>query len=76
MNKLDNKYKQFENDELFAGKTYKEFWDAEETTALKDFVVEHFGVHDSALFRYSILLIAILMVALGFIVKPKLMQYL
>ena len=76
MTKIDNKYKKFEYDEVTAGKTYIEFWDGLETTALKDFVDEHFGVQDSALFRYFILLITILMVALSFIIKPKLMQYL
>lgn len=74
--KLSNDYKQFVNNEVLAGKTYKEFWDGVETTAFEDFVDEHFGFHDTALFRYLILLAGILILIVGFLLKPKLMQYL
>ncbi|MES2502154.1 MAG: hypothetical protein V4545_06075 [Pseudomonadota bacterium] len=74
--KLGNDYQQFVNDEVLAGNTYKEFWDGVETTAFEDFVDEHFGFHDSALFRYLILLAGILLVISGYLLKPKLMQYL
>lgn len=73
--KLSNDYKQFVNDEVVAGKTYKEFWDGEETTAFEDFVDEHFGFHDSALLRYLILLVGIFFLIMGYLLKPKLMQY-
>ena len=76
MVKLGSDYQQFVNDEVSAGNTYKEFWDGEETTALEDFVDEHFGFHDSALLRYLILLVSILVVITGFMLKPKVMQYL
>lgn len=76
MVKLGSDYQQFVNDEVSAGNTYKEFWDGEETTALEDFMDEHFGFHNSALLRYLILLIGILMIITGFMLKPKVIQYL
>ena len=75
MVKLGSDYQQFVNDEVSAGNTYKEFWDGEETTALEDFVEEHFGFQDSPLLRYLILLTGILMVITGFMLKPKLIHY-
>ena len=76
MVKLGSDYQQFVNDEVSAGNTYREFWDGEETTAFEDFVDEHFGFHNSALLRYLIVLLGILMVIIGFILKPKVIQYL
>ena len=76
MVKLGSDYQQFVNDEVSAGNTYKEFWDGVETTALEDFMDEHFGFHNSALLRYLILLIGILMIITGFMLKPKVIQYL
>lgn len=76
MVKLGSDYQQFVNDEVSAGNTYKEFWDGEETTAFEDFVDEHFGFHDSALLRYLIVLGGVLLVIIGFMLKPKLIQYL
>lgn len=76
MVKLGSDYQQFVNGEVSAGNTYKEFWDGEETTAFEDFVDEHFGFHDSALLRYLIVLGGVLLVIIGFMLKPKLIQYL
>ena len=76
MVKLGSDYQQFVNDEVSSGNTYKEFWDGVETTALEDFMDEHFGFHNSALMRYLILLVGILMVIIGFMLKPKVIQYL
>ena len=76
MVKLGSDYQQFVNNEVSAGNTYKEFWDGVETTALEDFMDEHFGFHNSALLRYLILLIGILMIITGFMLKPKVIQYL
>ena len=76
MVKLGSDYQRFVNDEVSAGKTYKEFWDGEETTALEDFVDEHFGLHESALVRYLIFLAGILIVIFCFMLKPKVIQFL
>ena len=57
---MGDDYTAFINDEVSAGKTYKEFWDGEETTQLDGFIDEHFSFHDSALIRVLIMLVIIL----------------
>lgn len=74
--KLGKDYQQFVDDEVLAGKSYKEFWDGTETTAFDDFVDENFGFHDSALLRYLILLTGILLMVVGYLTKPVVIKYL
>jgi len=69
---LSDDYKKFVDDEVLAGKTYREFWDGEETTEFEDFIDEHFGFHDNALFRALIVLAGFLALVLTYAYRAKL----
>lgn len=72
---LGSDYQQFVDDEILAGKTYKEFWDGEETTDFEDFVDDHFGFHDSALLRVLFVLACSLFAIIGYKLLPQLIEY-
>ena len=76
MVKLGSDYQQFVNDEDSAENTYKEFLSGEESNSFKGFIDEHFDYRESGLLPYLILLFGILILVTGFMLKPKVIQYL
>lgn len=75
MIELGDDYQKFVDDEINSGHTYKEFWDGVETTALEDFVDEHFGFHDNALIRALILMALFLVTVIAFAKRAELADF-